>query len=522
MTTDVVGRFDQLGWIEPFDLLTEEQRRSLLALEVPDARKMTWDKGLATVSPLVHGIASTPSLVERVRSLLGDDVMLWGARLIRQEPGVAHRWHTDAETELAGGPTVDVWVAVDHVSPASTLRLVPGTHRHVPNVKDRRQEHALLDVPDETVLAWAREQDEQADVEIPEVKDGQALLFDGRVWHATSNTGDHVRTSLLLQYAPADVPVWIPRYNTWPPEPRVDIRPPCVMVHGAMAAAANRFVPPPDGVVGRASWIHTIPVPIVGDATGPREHHHVFEGPTTSTAYLEVHASTLRAGQIPHPPHHHPHEEVLIVLEGDPELILVEDGVERRVPTSRGTVGWYPLGPHHTLQAVNGDATYVMFRWYSGESGVEEPLLPLTVVDTDRVLAEADHEQPGRGPQPTLFEGPTRYLARLQAHATVLRPGEGYEAHTDGYDIVVVVLSGAVTSNGTDVVRANDLLFWPAGLPHAARNDGDEDAVYIVLELHPGRDRALHVPPLRRFGRWLLPTSAKKWLKRHLPIPDHP
>jgi XRE family transcriptional regulator, regulator of sulfur utilization len=41
-----------------------------------------------------------------------------------------------------------------------------------------------------------------------------------------------------------------------------------------------------------------------------------FNGPTTTLADLDVHVTTLNPGQVSHPPHKHPNEEMLIVKEG--------------------------------------------------------------------------------------------------------------------------------------------------------------------------------------------------------------
>ena len=37
-----------------------------------------------------------------------------------------------------------------------------------------------------------------------------------------------------------------------------------------------------------------------------------------------------------------------------------------------------------------------------------------------------------------LIDGPTRYLRKLGSHLTVLQPGDGYEPHSDSYDVAIV------------------------------------------------------------------------------------
>jgi ectoine hydroxylase-related dioxygenase (phytanoyl-CoA dioxygenase family) len=52
----------------------------------------------------------------------------------------------------------------------------------------------------------------------PEMRDGQAIVFDGRLWHASHNTEEKPRAALLLQYAALGTPILIPDYRhlEWP------------------------------------------------------------------------------------------------------------------------------------------------------------------------------------------------------------------------------------------------------------------------------------------------------------------
>jgi len=48
----------------------------------------------------------------------------------------------------------------------------------------------------------------------------------------------------------------------------------------------------------------------------------IFNGELHSGFAVEMHESELAAGQAPHPPHHHVHEEIFIVREGTLEVLL--------------------------------------------------------------------------------------------------------------------------------------------------------------------------------------------------------
>ncbi|HVU18541.1 MAG TPA: cupin domain-containing protein [Candidatus Didemnitutus sp.] len=52
-------------------------------------------------------------------------------------------------------------------------------------------------------------------------------------------------------------------------------------------------------------------------ATKPGERRDFFDSPTATFRHLECHATTLRPGEIPHPPHRHADEEIIVMKEGN-------------------------------------------------------------------------------------------------------------------------------------------------------------------------------------------------------------
>jgi hypothetical protein len=80
------------------------------------------------------------------------------------------------------------------------------------------------------------------------VSDGEALIFDGRLWHGSYNALEkETRLALLLQNAKADRPVRIhdPKQLEWPFRFLESPRPPVVCVSGQGDGSINRLVPPP-------------------------------------------------------------------------------------------------------------------------------------------------------------------------------------------------------------------------------------------------------------------------------------
>ena len=96
----------------------------------------------------------------------------------------------------------------------------------------------------------------------------------------------------------------------------------------------------------------------------------VFESRTATLDELELHVTTLPAGQESHPPHKHADEELIIIKEGTVEA--VQNGAVRRL--GAGGVIFEASNELHGLRNVgSGPAVYHVIRWTSSgmKSGPE-------------------------------------------------------------------------------------------------------------------------------------------------------
>lgn len=101
-------------------------------------------------------------------------------------------------------------------------------------------------------------------------------------------------------------------------------------------------------------------VPVSQD--GSHSVRHFFKAPTATLAELEVHVTTLPAGELSHPAHKHPNEELVIVKEGTVEVLV--DGQLQRV--GPGAVIFNASNQMHSLRNVgNSAATYHVINWKS-------------------------------------------------------------------------------------------------------------------------------------------------------------
>src|SRR5512146_2944238 len=68
--------------------------------------------------------------------------------------------------------------------------------------------------------------------------------------------------------------------------------------------------------------IHPVALPLDPDPRTGFKLHHQYRGSTGNVDSFSCHVSTLAQGHCPHPPHTHPEEEILIVLQGEAEVAL--------------------------------------------------------------------------------------------------------------------------------------------------------------------------------------------------------
>ena len=481
----------QSGVIGPVRLFTSDQCRLITAYLRRDARPPAdWGKGGAVTDRVLYELATRPALLAPITQWLGDDVILWGAQLIERKPQESHPWHTDIESSSQDGGFVSVWVGLENTSQESALQFITRSHLVGKTIQQVAREKGLRrgTASSDQILAWAKEVEPEAEFVQPQMSDGEALIFDGRLWHGSYNSRRQgTRLALLLQYAKADTQVRIPDFEQleWPFR-FLASQPPVIRVSGTSSDDINRITPPPPASLNGDSilfsTIHPLPLPLAEDREKPWRPHHIFCGTTPILDFMSCHISILSPAHSPHLPHAHAEEELLIVLDGEADLIISADPqlagarVERARP---GAFVYYPSYQHHTIRnSSERPVTYLMFKWRgSADSRARQPLAT-NIFSYDLFSNE---EKPRWGEH--LFNQATTYLDALTSHVTVLQPGAGYDPHIDPYDVTILLLAGTVETL-SETVTAPCVIYYQAGEPHGMRNVGRTPARYLVFEFH--------------------------------------
>ena len=471
-----------------------------------------WNKGAAASDPLLYNFATTPVLVSYLRTLLGDNILLWGASLVVREPGHVHPWHCDIESSDPGGGFVSVWIGIENTSRESALQLIAGSHRIGKTIQQVAHERGLRRgkpsaggvlywareiQPDawfasaERVLQWAREIHPDARFIQPAMNDGDALFFDGRVWHGSDNSRiQGARKALLFQYAAAGTPVKMVdlAHVEWPFQFK-RTRVPVLVVTGSDESGANKIVPRPTPDEGPrlARQVHPLSPSFDEDPVAPWRPHYLFDGSTPNLSHMAAHVWVLNSHHSPHKPHAHVDEELLIVLDGEAELVIqatADSATPRLERLRRGSFVYYSAFQFHTIRnPTSVPIRYLMFKW-TGSPIAMGKRLQTTVTNLEGVRPTGGEEFATH----LFFEGRTQYLTKLHAHLTELQPRAAYAAHMDQHDVAIVMLSGSVKTMGR-LVDAPGVIYYPAGALHDMQNSGPTTARYLVFEFHGGTNR---------------------------------
>jgi ectoine hydroxylase-related dioxygenase (phytanoyl-CoA dioxygenase family) len=250
-----VESFVSLGYAGPLAVFTTEQCQQILAHEQDVARPkpLNWWKGRAATDPFYARLASDEHILNLLRRVLGNDIVLWGVDVLHRRPNAVHPWHCDIESCAPGGGFASIWIGLNNTSQDSSLNFVTRTHKLGRTIQEEASHRGLKrqDISREDVVDWAQRLDPDAQLIVPDMKDGDALLTDGRLWHGTHNTrSSGIRTALLLQYAAADRPVRIFDVKSleWPFRFLSDPLPPLLVVSGSGDKTVNRLLAFPEAV----------------------------------------------------------------------------------------------------------------------------------------------------------------------------------------------------------------------------------------------------------------------------------
>jgi radical SAM protein with 4Fe4S-binding SPASM domain len=235
------------------------------------------------------------------------------------------------------------------------------------------------------------------------------------------------------------------------------------------------------------SLIRALNLPLEEDKQTGWKPYPLFSGSTHFTDSFSSHVSVLSPGVIPHQPHSHVEEELLIMLSGEACLVIPDmesNGTETMTKIYPGSFVYYPAFKRHTIYNTGPvPATYLMFKWHKDSALKADCGLKTTILRYDDGPTSVDPKPAQEVAFKEILYEPTAYLSKLQCHVTTLQQGSGYQPHIDPYDVAILLLKGTVETLG-QIVEARSVMFYATGEPHGMINCGQNDAFYLVFEFH--------------------------------------
>lgn len=257
LSADELSRYQRDGWLGVYPLLTPEgvtytcQLRERVikgftpadwlarSHDAKDLELRPWFKSMHAYVPTFYDITCHPAIVNRMVSILGPDVIAWGATLLRAPVGRTHRWHVDVEHRYWDG--VSVFLGLENIEPRSALKVISGSHR----MPEPPQAYGIHDEDAKALEAVRAKAPESEIVTVP-VKPGEFFIFAGRMWHGSHNSATLPRTAMIIHYSRPDARIRVPT-NWDDPIKWHPARPPCVLVAGEDRARVNWLVERPAG-----------------------------------------------------------------------------------------------------------------------------------------------------------------------------------------------------------------------------------------------------------------------------------
>jgi len=210
----------------------------------------------------------------------------------------------------------------------------------------------------------------------------------------------------------------------------------------------------------------------------------LFNGVFGSFEKLTSHISTLKPGILPHSPHAHIEEEIIIPLRGNVEILTSDrptGPIRDTLPLESNSFVYHTFGQFHTIRCSSSKAAqYLVFKWRRYEHTVKERgTFAYDVIDHD-----CRFQQVSAGFRLFPITGLTDHTnGSLRTHFSFLEPNTGYSAHQDDYDILAVLLEGELEAFNISI-SAPAVFIFAANIPHGFFNPGAKPARYFVFEFN--------------------------------------
>jgi ectoine hydroxylase-related dioxygenase (phytanoyl-CoA dioxygenase family) len=212
LTREQIATFNQQGYLAGIRIFDEEEIAGIRSyFDELLARTIAAGGNSYSIATAhlkygrVYDVLTDPRIVDRIKDLLGEDVIAWGSHFFCKMPGDGKRvsWHQDSSYwPLTPSKAVTAWLAIDDATVENAcMRYIPGTH-HLGHLTYQLSEDDEANVLDQTVVG-TETLGEPINVEL---KAGEISIHSDLLLHGSeANQSNKRRCGLTLRYCPAVV-----------------------------------------------------------------------------------------------------------------------------------------------------------------------------------------------------------------------------------------------------------------------------------------------------------------------------
>ncbi|TDD95700.1 cupin domain-containing protein [Flavobacterium cellulosilyticum] len=206
-------------------------------------------------------------------------------------------------------------------------------------------------------------------------------------------------------------------------------------------------------------------------------------GNTTDLAMLSMHSSTLAPGKTNHPPRALMDREELIIVKEGPLTIIINDTVKI---VSTGSIALIEAGD---IQNFHNASDKVVSYYVLGFQSTNPVDISRGKENGGSVMKDWDElviKKTNKGESRSVFDKPTSMFKRLEAHSTMLNPGEdSHPSHSHQAEEIMLLLKGYITmhiDNKNYVASAGSVILVRPNIPHNLSNTGNEPCLYYAIK----------------------------------------
>ena len=249
LTPEQVEHYHLQGYIGPYTLCTPAQmaewRTSIEAIFEPGSQPslpsmikrlnyvMQQGFGRHHDQRLLFDIVTSPAIVDKMTSILGEDLLLWRTMFFVKEPGAKKiPWHQDYDDwPIEPYLVISAWIAIDEATIKNgCIQLLPGSHREILPLEPVKDE--VIDGFPKMAKPGTFDDSNPVDMELAP---GQFFLFNERLLHrSAANNSTKRRMGLAVRCITPIVRI-------------LDPNDAAILVSGADHMGFNKLAEPPPG-----------------------------------------------------------------------------------------------------------------------------------------------------------------------------------------------------------------------------------------------------------------------------------